>query len=475
MKQSFYVIISIFMSGLCWYLSNGLTGDFWYLLWLAPVPILFISLKANGRQAFIVSFLAYLIGRLSWFHYLVMVATLIPAIILTLVLSVIFALIITLSARIILKIHSWFSVFIFPVLFTTFEFLLIRFSPDGSAASIAYSQSNVLPLIQIASLSGILGITFIVTFIPSAIALSLYYHKQKYILQRIVACAVVLLVSVILYGFLRINHNAPVRNIKAGIVVLDEKYHDMSSLPDSARANLTAANYVKEISNLAEQGAKYVVLPERAINIHKESEKDIIHLFCYTAALKQVNLIIGYSNYKNEKAFNSALFIDKEGRVISDYNKVHLVTGLENQFTPGNKAAIIKTDELQSGTPICKDLDFPQTIRKYGSGKVAVLFVPAWDFEIDDWLHSRMAILRGVEFGFSEVRAARQGRLTISDCYGRVTYESFSSKGQQAILLGDVSVRNLNTFYSRSGDWFGIVNLVAAICFILFSLLKRKS
>jgi len=32
---------SIILSGLCWYFSNGLNGDFWYLLWLSPIPVLF--------------------------------------------------------------------------------------------------------------------------------------------------------------------------------------------------------------------------------------------------------------------------------------------------------------------------------------------------------------------------------------------------------------------------------------------------
>ena len=120
----------------------------------------------------IISFIAYLIGRLSWFSYLVTVATVVPAIIFTLALPLFFALVMIITRRTVIKSNSWYSVFAFPVFFTTFEFLLIKFSPDGTAGSIAYSQSNFLPVIQIASVTGILGITFLVTFIPSAIALA---------------------------------------------------------------------------------------------------------------------------------------------------------------------------------------------------------------------------------------------------------------------------------------------------------------
>jgi apolipoprotein N-acyltransferase len=83
-----------------------------------------------------------------------------------------------------------------------------------------------------------------------------------------------------------------------------------------------------------------------------------------------------------------------------------------------------------------------------------------------------MAILRGVENGFSEVRTARLGRLTISDAYGRVNAEANSSQGKAVSLLGNVSLLKLNTIYDRWGDWFGILNMIAAIFFI-FIAVKR--
>src|SRR5258706_3465881 len=177
--QIILVLAGIIFSGLCWYFTNGLNGDFWYLLWLAPIPVLIISFKATWKMTFIISFIAYLIGRLSWFSYLITVATLVPAIIFTLVLPLIFALIMIITRRTVIKSRSWYSGFAFPVFFTTFEFLLIKFSPDGTAGRIAYSQSNFLPVIQIASVTGILGITFLVTFIPSAIAVGWYYCEEK--------------------------------------------------------------------------------------------------------------------------------------------------------------------------------------------------------------------------------------------------------------------------------------------------------
>src|SRR5580700_8069418 len=87
------IIIStgIVFSGVCWYLSGGLTGTYWFLYWLAPVPVLFISFNIRGWQAFFIAFIAYLIGRLSWFSYLLTVVPIAVVILFTLIPSLVFA------------------------------------------------------------------------------------------------------------------------------------------------------------------------------------------------------------------------------------------------------------------------------------------------------------------------------------------------------------------------------------------------
>lgn len=472
--QRVLVIAGIIFSGLCWYFSNGLNEDSWYLLWIAPIPILVISFKATGKMTFIISFIAYLIGRLSWFSYLLTVATIVPAIIFTLALSLFFALVMIITRRTVIKTNSWYSVFAFPVFFTTFEFLLLQFSADGTAGSIAYSQSNFLPVIQIASVTGILGVTFLVTFVPSVVAVGWYYRSKKNKFRYIVSAAVIIMVSVFLFGIIRINNNSEKNTMKVGLVVLDEKFHNITDRPDFQKEKLVAELYTKEVSDLAAQGAQLIVLPERAINITKETGDSIISILSNAAKQNHVFIITGYTNFRNDPERNSALVINAEGNPIADYNKVHLVKGLERQFTPGSEPGLFTLNEAQEGIAICKDLDFPDYIKRYGKGNVSFLCIPAWDFVKDDWLHSRMAILRGVENGFSEIRTARLGRLTISDCYGRVTSEANSSNGRRTALTGKVSLQKRNTVYTRFGDWFGMINLIAAAVFI-FSGRRKKS
>ncbi|MEP7145146.1 MAG: nitrilase-related carbon-nitrogen hydrolase [Ferruginibacter sp.] len=474
LTQRVLVTISILFSGLCWYFSFGFSGESWYLLWLAPIPILVLSFRVSGKMIFIISFIAYLIGRLSWFSYLVTVATIVPAIIFTLLLPLFFAFIMIITRRTIVKTNSWYAVFAFPVFFTTFEYLWVNLSPDGTAGSIAYTQSNFLPAIQIASVTGILGITFLVCFIPSAIAIGLHYRREKIKFRYILTSAIVIIGSILLFGAIRFGKGSEKSGARVGLAVLDERLHNITDHPDLQKEKLAVAYYAKQVSDLAARGAELVVLPERAFNITSQPGDSTISVLSNAAKQNHVFIITGYTNFKNDQERNSALVINSEGNVILDYNKVHLVKVMEDQFTPGSEPGLFKLNGMQVGTAICKDLDFPDYIKKYGVNNVTLLYIPAWDFVKDDWLHSRMAILRGVENGFAEVRNARQGRLTISDCYGRVTHEASSADGKAAMLLGEVSVQKRETIYTRFPDWFGIANLIAAVCLVFFGGRKKE-
>jgi len=334
---------------------------------------------------------------------------------------------------------------------------------------------NFLPVIQIASITGILGITFFVSFISSAIAVGWCYRREKIKCRYIMVASLIIVISTLLLAIIRISSHSEANMASVGLVVLDEKFHNITDNPDFQKEKLVAEYYAKEISSLAAKGAELVVLPERAINLTKETTANIIRILGNAAKQNHVFIITGYTNFRNEKERNSALVIDTEGNVVVDYNKVHLVTGLEDQFVPGKEIALFKHNGVQTGTAICKDLDFTNFIKKFGAENITFLSIPAWDFVTDDWLHSRMAVLRGVENGFSEVRTARQGRLTISDYFGRVTYEANSSNGKKTTLLGKVSLQKRNTIYTRFGNWFEITILIATVCLALISIQNKNS
>src|SRR6266496_3889274 len=470
------LIAAVLLSGLCWYFSCDLSGNYWYLLWFAPIPVLLASFHVSGKATFIMAFVAYLTGRLSWLPYLLAVLPVPLAISFTVLLPLIFALIVLITRKIILTRKNTWSAFALPVLCCLFEFIFFKFSPDGTAGSLAYSQANFLPVVQIASVTGILGITLLVTLFPSAVAVAIYYRDNK---KMIVPLSIIFLLIVvpILFGVIRMNGEPSNQNtITVGLATVDEKFHSETNNPKFEDEVHVAKLYAEQVTKLAKQGAQVVVLPEKIVNVAFEFAFPVKSTIANAATNNHVTIITGYTHFNESMKQNMALAISQEGRLLADYQKVNLFEGEARKgFIPGKETAAFTLYNIPSGIAICKDLDYQNFMRKYDENNVQILYVPAWDFVKDGWLHSRMAILRGVVNGYAIVRAARQGELTISDYRGKVLYEASSTNNNAATLIGKISPQATKTIYSRFGDWFGILNLIVAFYFILFVARKKLS
>lgn len=470
------VTAAILVSGLCWYFAFDLSGNFWYLLWFAPVPVLLLSFNVTAKHAFAFSFTAYLIGRMSWFAYLLTVMPDALAIVFTILPPLIFSFIAVLTRKIVLIKQSVWSAFAFPVLWCLVEFLIFKFSRDGTAGSLAYTQANFLSVVQIASVTGILGITFLVTLFPSAVAVAIYYRHNK---KMIVPFAVIfsLIVIQILFGVIRMQEESSSNNvITVGLAVLDEKYHEETNRPVAENELRTAKMYADAFAQLAKEGAQVAVMPEKAVNVTPQFGFPIKSTLANAATNNRIAIVAGYTEFINDSLKqNKASVISEKGLLLADYKKVNLFEGeARNGFVTGKEIAAFKLDNTPSGIAICKDLDYQNFMRKYDESGAQVLFVPAWDFIKDAWLHSRMAILRGVENGYAIVRAARQGQLTISDYRGKVLYETSTANNKAAWLIGRVPLHTTNTIYSKLGDWFGFVIVVASLYFIVIAIGVRK-
>lgn len=150
------------------------------------------------------------------------------------------------------------------------------------------------------------------------------------------------------------------------------------------------------------------------------------------------------------------------------YAKQHLIAGLE-PLVPGHEAGTLGNGE---SVAICKDLDFPATVRHDAhAGSTTIAFVPAWDFVRDSDTHAALAIFRGVENGFAVVRSARQGVMTVSDAQGRLIARAMSNPGGPALLIASVSPGPGPTIYNRIGDCFAW--LCALTSLVMFAAIAR--
>ena len=156
----------------------------------------------------------------------------------------------------------------------------------------------------------------------------------------------------------------------------------------------------------------------------------------------------------------------------ANYDKHHLLPGVEPE-KPGDKRVILDQPSGRWGLQICKDMDFPQLSREYAADGAHLMLVPAWDFNLDGWLHSRMAVLRAVESGFALARSARNGLLTLSDNRGRIVSETATVPGRFVSISGKLNVAREETFYARTGDWFGWLCVGAFAVFLLAQIQLR--
>ncbi|HWK03538.1 MAG TPA: nitrilase-related carbon-nitrogen hydrolase [Puia sp.] len=485
-SKKLLALFGTLLSGICWYLSFDLSLHAWWALWLAPIPVLYLSMRVTGFQAYGVAFLAVLIGRLSWFSFLHTVLPLPVVLLFTIIFPAIFGMIILAVRKIIASSPPVIAIFAYPVLWTAFEYLQFLYSRDGTNGSIAYTQCDLLPLVQLASLTGVLGITFVVSFVPSVVALALYSHRGGKKSRNFILPALFLVLCVFIFGLIRLysgrtqkggtagRAGESMHEVTVGLAAISINSYHKSVYDRRPETALYITNlYLQEVRALSDKGAQIILLPEKGIAVSDSTEAVIRGLFQDAARHFGVTIIVGVNSLSNDRLECQAWVISPDGRLLLNYRKVKLFEGeVADGFMPGKGPGFFPLKEALAGVAICKDLDFEKYMRLYRQQGASILYVPAWDFNRDGWFHSRIAMMRAVENGYSLVRNAQEGRLTISDDRGRVLAEANAEDGQRGFLTGRVGPSAGPTLYSRWGDWFGLLNLFAAVGFLLFLVMR---
>jgi apolipoprotein N-acyltransferase len=360
---------------------------------------------------------------------------------------------------------SWQTIFVFPVLLTTYEFLFAWLSPNGTLWSLAYSQTNFLPVLQLVSLAGLWGVVFVLSLVPPAAALA----WQRRSVSPLVP-ALVITLAVIGYGSVRLRDASVSGSVRVGLAATDHGLPDAAITTDTSRALVAAEAYAARVARLAVQGAEIIVLPEKMVGVTPASDRPVIDVLGESARAAGVRVIAGLSRNAVQPRHNVAVLFPSDGGPTVEYEKHHPVPIIERDYARGDTRTFFDGPGGQWGVAICKDLDFPDWLRGYGERDVRFLAVPAWDFVDDARLHSRMAVVRGVENGFTIARSAQGGFVTVSDSYGRIVDEQSSSTDPVIVVATPPGTGR--TFYARFGDWFGWMNVLTA-CAFMIGLISR--
>jgi apolipoprotein N-acyltransferase len=214
------------------------------------------------------------------------------------------------------------------------------------------------------------------------------------------------------------------------------------------------------------------VLPEKLGVAVDPDTRETDALFQALADRTQTDIVVGLIQVTPPLKYNRARVYAPGAPVVS-YDKQHMLPPFELQFKAGTGLTLLARPSGTWGVAICKDMDFTPLSRRYGHAGAGLLLVPAWDFVLDRWAHGHMAVMRGVESGFTVARSARQGYLTVSDERGRILAETTSDAGPFATLLVDVPVAHHRTLYLLWGDWFAWLAL-ALLALSLLQLVWRR-
>ena len=367
--------------------------------------------------------------------------------------------------------YAW-AVVAFPAVRVAFEYLLAICGPHGTAGNLAYTQVDLLPLLQLASITGPWGITFLVLLVPAALATAWQLRGTRGRALRIAGAAIVAVAAVLAFGVTRYVGDESGPLVRVGLVASDPPTSPAQAREGAATTALLDA-YARSAEALAAQGAQVIVLPEKIGVVVDPGTRDADARFQALADRTRAVIVVGLVHRAGAVDHNEARIYRPETPV-EVYLKHHLIPAFEQSFDPGAALSLLAQPPGTWGVQICKDMDFTAPSRDYGRAGVALMLVPAWDFVVDGLWHGRMAVMRGVESGFAIVRAAKQGYLTVSDNKGRILAEARGDAAPFSTLLTRVPAVHVETLYLRFGDWFAWLAL-AVLGVALIHLVRSRN
>ncbi len=441
----------------------------WPLAWIAPVPLLWLAYGSCSLRKLILTAMAsmLLVGGVATGGAIVAAGVgILP--LLTVRIAIVVALFVACvtAARYAKRmLHPILALLMYPAVATSASYLAMLVSRGDSAGNVAYTQADVPVLIQSASLFGLHGIGFMLALFANGMALALRAPKRAAYFY--VGASIALVAVNVAYGVVRL-HVPETEMLRVAAAAQDLPL--IGRLPTGAESvsSITKA-YAVEGRKLADLGARVIAFPELVGVLTPRWREQALAPFQSLAQESGALISIGFMEIDDDELIHNVALTFQSDTQMARYVKRHTLMPLDRSVR-GTADGVLGNGMALA---ICKDLDFPATIRRDAQKNIRLMIVPAADFDNDGWIHARMAILRGVENGFAIVRAARNGLVTISDDRGRVIARSNTNPTRVSHVIADVSLGRGDTLYRRIGDSFAWA--CVALSITLLALIYRSA
>ena len=398
-------------------------------------------------------------------------------------------------------------IFIVSAIWIGLEWVRSWFLTGFPWGSMGYTQWNNLPAIQIASITGVHGVSFIVVLLNATITdtIRTYFipknqpkssqtssvSRLMLHVSRLIPIAIV--IACLIYGARILSKPVDTTSdvkiaLVPGNVPQIEKW-------DSAYWPQIFEKYMNLVKAADAAEPDLIVLPETALRGEVFAFEGNIYLQKLKRILsdQQIYLLTGTFHITPEKKmYNSVFLLSPTGKKLGSYSKIHLVPfgeyvpitrrlpnfiQLPSGFEAGKSIDLFPiphTDEnRQMGVVICFESVFPDLFRKFvkkGASVMGILTNDAWfDGTAAPEQHLAMAPLRAVENRIAVFRCANGGISCIIDALGRTIATPILASDMQNFLIEKVPLSNHGgTIYTRYGDWFPILCFLVSLLLICY-------
>lgn len=350
-------------------------------------------------------------------------------------------------------------------------------TPLGGWLPLGNTQYINLTLMQIVSLTGIWGLSFLIAWFATIVnqlwesEFDLRANKRLLILFL----SIVLLIA--FYGGARLafaTRTIPTVQI-AGIVpnralkaaawqagpLFGKQYLQVESrLALRNRFQPVSDDLFVRTEQEARRGAKLIVWSEAATSILQEDEPLFIARAQALTKQTGIYLQLGFASiWQAEQApfyENKAILLDPMGQILWSYDKARPVFPSEyfNQKHGTGIIPVVDTPYGRLATVICYDADFPSLVQQVGRQQADILFVPSNDGLAMRYTHHFNAVFRAIENGASMIRPTSNGLLAAFNAYGQGLGQVDHYANPTATLRTEIPIQGVRTLYGIAGDWF---------------------
>lgn len=447
--------------------------------WLAPACLLRFVRNQSAFRGLAIAFVVLVITRGIAFRGMVPIPGVFYCIFA--VISAISALLPYLADRLLAgRLGRFTGTLVFPCTLVAAQFLYSH-GPQGSWGTMAYTQAGDLPLLQLLSVTGLWGVTFLIGWFAAVVNQALDRPRNL----RPLAVFAFVYFAVILGGGARLaffppsapavrvaslsppkQPNQPAFGYLDAIVAGRATADQVSAFRNASAA--VADNLLSRSALEAAAKAKIIFWSESAVYVLAEDEPALLARGREFARTDRVYLGMTLGTWTPGAAKplqNKLVMIEPDGNIAWQYLKAHPTPGPEAAAAvrSDGKLRWIDTPYGRVVAAICYDMDFPSLMAQAGADRADIVISPAGDWRAIDPRHTQMASFRAIEQGFNLARQTNQGLSAAYDYQGHQLAHMDQYQSEELTMVAQLPIRGVRTVYSLFGNWLAYLCLIALI------------